>query len=301
LKEKSLKIKLLIFLIIKVNITLSQFYVKADSLNKNRFIASSVLASSSWTSSYLVLSKVWYNEYEKTKLHSFNDYNNWMQMDKAGHIYSTYHFSQQVTKAYRWAGVNNKNSAIIGSSVAWGYLFSIELLDGTSKNWGFSWSDLAANTIGSAIYLSQELGLEKQVFKFKFSYHPSDYAQYRPEVLGTNFKEKILKDYNAQTYWLSLSPVFFLKESKFPKYINLALGYSVDQKLIGDKDFFESFDGKNKFYAKREFILSLDIDVKALNIKKQWLKSLLSPFNSVKIPFPALLWRGNVLYGKILY
>jgi hypothetical protein len=276
----------------------SQFFLKADTLNKARTISATAITASAWTGSFVGLSKIWYEDYEKTKLHSFNDLNNWMQMDKVGHIYSSYHFSQQISKMYRWSGVNYRKAAVIGSVVSWGYLFSIELLDGKSSNWGFSCSDLGANTLGNALYCSQELIAKKQHFKLKFSYFPSEYAQYRPNVLGNTFPEKLLKDYNAQTYWLCFSPVFFKKESKFPKWINLAIGYSVDQKLVGDLDVFTSPDGKF-FQAKREFALSLDIDVKALNIKKQWLKSLLSPFNSIKFPFPSLNYNGTNFYAKL--
>jgi hypothetical protein len=282
---------------LSLNCSQAQFFVKSDSLNKSRVLASSIFTTSSWAASTIGLSQIWYKDYEKTNLHSFNDSKNWLQMDKAGHLYATYHFSEQVSKLYRWSGVNKRKSAIIGSSAAFGYQFSIEMLDGYSSEWGFSWSDLLANSLGSSLYLGQELAFEKQVFKLKFSYFPSDYAHYRPHVLGSNFQEKLLKDYNAQRYWLSFSPVFFLKKTKFPRYINLALGYSIDQKLVGDKEFYQTADGLNSFSSKREFILSLDIDVKELNIKKQWLKSLLAPFNSIKIPFPALVWRGNVCYA----
>ncbi|MES2588554.1 MAG: DUF2279 domain-containing protein [Bacteroidota bacterium] len=270
-------------------------------MNKKRVLATTFLNAGIWSSSNIALSKIWYSDYEKTAFHSFNDSKNWLQMDKVGHFYSTYHFSEQVSKSYRWAGVNDKTSAVIGSSVAFGYQFSIEMLDGRSSGWGFSWSDLGANTLGSALYLGQELAFKKQVFKLKFSYFPSEYAQYRPNVLGSTFSEKLLKDYNAQTYWLSFSPVFYLKETKFPKWINLALGYSVDQKLMGDLETYTTIDGLKSFNSKREFILSLDIDVKNLPIKKQWLKSLLAPFNSIKIPFPALVLRDGVFYGRGIY
>ncbi len=294
--------KKLLFFFLFSNFTIhAQFYVKADSLNKKRVLATTFLNAGIWSSSNIALSKIWYSDYEKTAFHSFNDSKNWLQMDKVGHFYSTYHFSEQVSKSYRWAGVNDKTSAVIGSSVAFGYQFSIEMLDGRSSGWGFSWSDLGANTLGSALYLGQELAFKKQVFKLKFSYFPSEYAQYRPNVLGSTFSEKLLKDYNAQTYWLSFSPVFYLKETKFPKWINLALGYSVDQKLMGDLETYTTIDGLKSFNSKREFILSLDIDVKNLPIKKQWLKSLLAPFNSIKIPFPALVLRDGVFYGRGIY
>jgi hypothetical protein len=39
----------------------------------------------------------------------------------------------------------------------------------------------------------------------KFSFHTTQYAQYRPNVLGSSLAEQILKDYNGQTYWLSVN------------------------------------------------------------------------------------------------
>lgn len=290
---------LLILLIFNTSFCFSQLYIKSDSLNKSRLIGSSVLVASAWTSSFIGLSKIWYEDFEKSKFHFFDDSKNWMQMDKIGHSYSTYHFSQQLSKTYRWAGMDPKKSAIIGSSISFAYLLSIEFLDGRSTNWGFSWSDVLANSMGSTLYLTQELVYEQQVFKLKFSYFPSKFAAYRPEVLGSTFPEKLLKDYNAQNYWLTFSPVFFLKNSKFPKYINLAIGYSVNQKLLGDKDVFVSSDGLTTFNAERQFLLSLDLDIKALKIKKQWLKSLLAPFNSIKVPFPTLILSKNSLSGKL--
>jgi hypothetical protein len=295
------KKSVLFIFIFALNFFQAQFYLKADSLNKKRVLGTTVLTSSVFSSSTIGLSQIWYSDYKKTKFHSFNDSKNWLQMDKVGHFYIAYHFSEQISKAYRWSGVNYKKSAIIGASAAWAYQYSIEMLDGKSSGWGFSWSDIAANTFGSSLYLGQELAFKKQLFKLKFSYFSSDFAQYRPTTLGSTFPEKLLKDYNAQTYWLSFSPVFYLKNCKFPKWINLSFGYGIDQKLLGDLETYTTLDGLYTFHSKREFMLSLDIDVKNLNIKKQWLKSLLAPFNSIKIPFPALVLRDGVLYGKAIY
>lgn len=274
---------------------------KASSFHKKRTILTTTFNTTTFSSSFIALKSVWYADYEKTPLHSFDDSKNWMQMDKVGHLYSCYHFNEVVSKTYQWSGLNNKKSALIGGAYAWTYQFAIELLDGQSSGWGFSWSDLTANTLGSALYIGQEYAFEKQIFKLKFSYQDSEFAQYRPNTLGSNLQEKVLKDYNAQTYWLSFSPFAWSKKEKAPKWLNLAFGYSVDGKLIGDQDFFTSVDGLKTFKAKREFILSLDIDVKNLPIKKKWLKAALTPFNVIKIPLPALVWRGNVLYGEPFY
>lgn len=276
-------------------------FKNAETPKKKRIILNTISNTTIFGSSFLALNSVWYEDYEKTPLHSFDDSKNWMQMDKVGHLYATYHFNEVVAKTYRWTGLDNKKSALIGGAFAWGYQFSIELLDGKSSGWGFSWSDLTANTLGTGLYIGQEYLFDKQVFKLKFTFHNTDFAQYRPAVLGSNLQEQILKDYNGQTYWLSFSPFAFKKDSKFPKWINLALGYSVHEKLVGDLDIYTTVDGLQTFRAKREFVLSLDLDVKNLPIKRKWLKTVLSPFNSIKIPFPALIWRGGLCYGKMIY
>jgi hypothetical protein len=280
-------------------LTLSQttFFTPSDTLNKKRTLASSGITGGLAIGSIIGLASVWYADYEKTPLHSFDDSKNWLQMDKVGHAYACYHFSELSSKLFRWSGLSPKTSAFIGTSIGWGYQFGIELLDGKSSGWGFSWSDLAANSIGSLLFLSQELIFEKQILKFKFSYSPSPYAQYRPSVLGSNFNERLLKDYNAQSYWLTFSPFQFVKNSKM-KWLSLALGYSVDAKLVGDQEYYQTADGLHEFFSKREWLLSLDIDVKELPIKKKWLKVALAPFNSIKIPFPSLLWRGGTCYGS---
>jgi hypothetical protein len=273
----------------------------SGSLNKKRLTASSIGTGAIWSGSIIGLSAVWYKDYPKTSFHTFDDSRDWMQMDKMGHVFTAYHLSDKVSKLYQWAGLDRKKSAFVGAGVGWGYQMSFELLDAQSAGWGFSWSDVGANTLGSGLFLSQELIWQEQYLKLKFSYSPSDYAQYRPSILGSNFSERLLKDYNGQTYWLTFSPGSIFPKSKIPAWIAIAAGYSVDAKLVGNNDFFQTADGLKRFEAKRELVLSLDLDVTKLPIKKPWLKKVLSPFNVIKIPFPALVFRGNDISGRLLY
>lgn len=279
----------------------NRFFEPADSLHKGRLIATSVSTASIWTGSIIALNQVWYEGFEKTKLHSFDDSKEWMQMDKMGHLYTSYHLSHQAAKIYHWSGLNRKTSAWIGAGIGFGYQLTFEFLDGRSSAWGFSWSDLTANGIGSALFLAQDLIWQEQKFKLKFSYFPTDYAQYRPNTLGSNFGESLLKDYNGQTYWLSFSPGTLFPKSNIPEWISIAAGYSVDQKLAGMADYYVTADGLNTFHAQREFVLSLDVDVTKLPIRKKWLKTILSPFNYIKIPFPAIVFEANGVRGNWLY
>ena len=134
----------------------------------------------------------------------------------------------------------------------------------------------------------------------KFSYSHSPYAVHRPKTLGSTFPERLLKDYNGQTYWLSFTPATFFENTKFPKWLCLSVGYGVDAKLHGIDNKFTTIDGET-FTAKRQMLLSLDIDFSKLPIKKPWLKAIVKQFNYLKLPFPTLILTGNEWTGKWLY
>ena len=89
-----------------------------------------------------------------------------------------------------------------------------------------------ANLMGTSLFLFQEKYFLKQIFQPKFSFHPTPYSEIRPEVLGQNLAESILKDYNGQSYWISFSPGH-LGISAWPKWLMLSLGHSIDGRLKG--------------------------------------------------------------------
>lgn len=284
----------------------SRFFENADTLNKTRAIVVASSISSVWTGSMIGLSNIWYDNVEKTSFHTFDDSKNWMQMDKAGHVYTANKISMLTGDLFLWSGMQNKNAAWSGFGVGLGYQMTLEFLDAYSSEWGFSWSDVGANALGSGSYLAQQLAWKEQRILLKFSAHPTEYAQYRPQVLGGNFAERLLKDYNGQTYWMSASPGSFSKNSGFPKWLCFSVGYSVDQKLVGDQDFYTDFGNSppqtiRNFEAKRQVLLSLDIDFSQFNIKRPWLKAIVKQFNYLKLPFPALIFSDGKAGGSLLY
>lgn len=246
--------------------------------------------------SVALLSAVWYQEYPKSKFHSFNDSNEWLYMDKLGHSYTAYKLSMVNYAAWRWARMPKKKATLLSGGIAWTYQLSVEVLDGFSAEWGFSWADLTANTAGIGLFIGQQLGWDEQRFQLKFGYKPSSYAAIRPNTLGSNFSERLLKDYNAQSYWLCVAPGTFFRESKFPKWIQIGFGYSIDAKLNGDSNTYLDLNTGKTYFAKQEYAISLDLDWSQLPIKKPWLKKLLKPLNTIKIPFPAVFWRNGVCY-----
>lgn len=281
----------------------AQFIGESKNPNKKRTVYTSTGIGLAASGSLVGLYNIWYSKSGLGSFHTFNDCSNWMQMDKAGHTFASYMIGQFTGDLYKWSGVSQKKSAIIGASIGLTYQTTLEIFDGLSPDWGFSWCDIAANTAGTAIYLGQELFLKEPLFRLKFSSHPTNYAQFRPEVLGSNFSERLLKDYNGQTYWMSFSPGSILSNTNFPKWLCFSLGYSVDQKLKGDKEFFEITQNGNtyEFIAKREFLVSLDIDLSKIPVKSHWAKAILKQLNYLKIPFPTLIISAQKISSSWLY
>lgn len=248
--------------------------------------------------SLVYLQSAWYAGYRQGNFHTIDDSGQWLQMDKVGHLATASIVSNLNYKAYRWAGYNNKQATWMGVGVAWGYLAAVEVMDGFSEGWGFSWTDMAANTIGAAIFTAQQLTWQDQRIVIKFSYHPTEYAEMRPEVLGSTSMQSILKDYNGQTYWLSVNPQSFSREKKiFPKWLNLAFGYSGDGMLGGKSNVGDDYDF-SYIPRTREFFFAPDVDFTRIKTRSKFLNTLFVVLNIIKIPAPTLEvdQNGNVQF-----
>lgn len=263
------------------------FFKPSDSLNKSRrnglVISESILA----TSALVGLNQLWYSDYSKSDFHFINDNDQWNQIDKAGHVFSSYHLGSFGAQALKWSGCNRKSQLIYGSTLGFAFLTTVEVFDGYSSEWGFSLGDVAANAGGTVLYVSQELLWKEQRIVPKFSFHTTEYASARPNVLGSSVSEQILKDYNGQTYWLSGNLHSFFKQSKIPKWFNIAVGYGAEGMITGSDELVNSvfFDEKQR---TRQFYLSLDADLTKINTKSHFLKTIFSVINTIKIPAPTL-------------
>src|SRR5436190_11398693 len=99
--------------------------------------------------SLIILSNTWYKNYPHTSFHTFNDVGEWLQVDKFGHGWTAYNTGRVSAAMWRWAGLSQKQSAIIGGLSGAVYLTVIEFLDAHSAQWGWSWGDMTANIVGS--------------------------------------------------------------------------------------------------------------------------------------------------------
>lgn len=238
---------------------------------------------------------LWYSNYDLMGFHYFNDDGEWLQMDKAGHTFSAYIAGRAGYSVCRWTGLDEKRSALIGGNLGWVFLATVEVMDGFSRGWGFSAGDMIANTTGSALFISQQLLWHEQRVELKFSFHQSKYAHYRPDLLGSDFKEQFFKDYNGQTLWLSANLHSFLKkDSRFPAFLNLAFGYGADG-MTGAFSNATSYQGNiiPEFTRCRQFYLAPDIDLTKIKTNSRVLKFIFEATRYIKFPMPALEYNSK--------
>ena len=300
-----------LILLISAALTVSSFAQKSDSLSLGRLLKRSETLSKKrrnfvvatellvGTTTFIGLDRLWYSEYPRSALHLFNDNGEWLQMDKFGHSQTSYSLGQSGYNALRWAGVKEKNAMWYGGSLGLMFTVVVEVFDGYSSKWGFSMGDLIADAAGTAIFIGQQALWKEQRILYKWTFMPSDYAKYRPNVLGKNFSQQWLKDYNGQTYWFCIDIGAFLpKESKYPKWLNLALGYGADGMTGGSSNPTE-VNGVSipSFDRRRQFFLSVDINLNKIKIKNPILRALCSSIGFIKIPAPTL----EYLSGKGFY
>ncbi len=257
---------------------------QSDSLtvNKKRLTAFTLGSSAAYGVTLVGLNGLWYKDYEKQSFRFFNDNAEWKQMDKVGHFYSAFYFSYSTSRALQWCQVKQSKADLIGSIIGFGVMLPIEIMDGFSAGYGASTGDLLANAAGSAFYLGQtHLWKEVRIYP-KFSFQRSAYAPLRPAVLGNGLPSEILKDYNGQTYWLSVDMDKFVR---FPKWLNLAIGYGAEGMVYGlDSENIQNGFGK----PYRQFYLALDFDLTAFKSRSKALNTLIFIANMIKIPAPTL-------------
>jgi hypothetical protein len=125
----------------------------------------------------------------------------------------------------------------------------------------------------------------------------------------------LFKDYNAQTYWLSLNIRSFFKKSKVPDWLNVAVGY-------GGQDMYGSYwDGilkqdpndpnnpqaqilaysEDHFKRYRQWYLAPDIDLTRIKTKSKVLKTVLFVLNTFKFPTPSLEYSRGAFHWNWIH
>ena len=277
---------------------LNTFLKPSDSLDTARRNTVAITEAAMASATLIALNQLWYADYPRSSFKTLNDSGEWLQMDKMGHVFSSYQLGRLGANTLNWAGVSKKDQLLYGSTLGFGFLTVVEVMDGYSEEWGFSWTDMAANATGTGLHIGQELLWNEQRIVLKYSFHNTKFAKKRPNKLGDGFSEEFLKDYNGQTYWLSANINSFLKTEFVPNWLNVAFGYGAEGMLTGEA-YDPLFLNQNR---KRQYYLSLDVDLTRIKTNSSVLKSIFDVINVIKVPFPTLELDSNGrLKGHLVY
>ena len=301
----------------------------ADTFNHSRFWLAAGTGTALYAGASAGLWHAWYKSYELSGFHTFNDANEWEYMDKIGHAFTSYIESYLIFQGARGTGMSRKKAIWTGAGGAMLLQSTIEVMDGFSAKWGFSWADMAFNAAGAGLFVGQELLWEEQRIRFKVSNTRPEYSDAPVfsidggavsslktrafDLFGTSFAEAFLKDYNGQTLWLSVNPSAFLLHrnpgSRFPKWLSVSVGYGAENMYGGFSNSWTDDKG-NRFLLEdsvypryRQFFLSLDIDLTRIPTQSRLLKLLFGAVSWIKIPAPTLEvnTRGGVVFRPLYW
>jgi len=249
------------------------------------------------------LYSLWYKDYPQSSFHLFNDNQEWLQVDKCAHLTASYYIGRVGYGALRWSGVAEKKAIWYGGMTGLVFLTTIEIMDGFSEQWGFSPGDMVANTLGTSLFIGQQLAWHEQKLVMKYSFHTTPYADYNPDKLGSTLLQQMVKDYNGQTYWISANiSSLGLQNTRFPKWLNIAAGYGAEG-MTGGFSNPDEVNGVPVPYSERyrQFYIAPDIDLSRIPVKSKTLKLILNTIGFIKIPMPTLEFNKNGVKFHPLY
>ncbi len=291
-----------LFLVLKVILTVNKnlpaqpVLEPADSLHRGRIGLVVGVAGGLTVATYAGLGIAWYGSGLGGAFRWFDDSRQWLQLDKLGHSYGAYHVSRSLMASLRWAGASECSQLLYGGLSGFLFQLPIEFFDGFSPDYGASWADLAFNAAGSGLAAGNHLLWREQRILLRFSAWPTPWAAQAPDLLGRSLPERLLKDYNGQTYWLTASPGRWWGRCR---WLSGAVGLG-GAGMVGGYGSESWADIRAREY--RRYFLSVDIDWLAIPTRRRGLRLLFFALQAVKLPAPALEWnsrsgwRGHAIY-----
>lgn len=270
------------------------FYQDSLQANKSNIYEAIGYTAAFSSGSLFLLSKTWYKDKEVVPFHFYNDSRGFLQVDKFGHSFGAYVYSYLGFNHLLNSGYTRTEALYLGATLGIILQTPIEIMDGVHEGYGFSWSDVAANTIGSALVFGQEVLFNEQIVKYKFSYFESTYSKKANGYLGKTTLDRLLKDYNGHTYWLSLPINKLASNTIFPSWMNIAVGYGANG-MYGEFENIKNYNGVDIPDTKRyrQYFLSLDIDWSKIKTDSKFLQIILQAINFIKLPFPAVEYNSK--------
>ena len=294
------------------NSKLQSFLTPSDTFSRKRFGLSASISGSAYALVSVGLYTAWYDDAITGGFRTIDDTREWEGMDKLGHSFTTYYYSSLAYQGLNWSGVPKRRRLLLSVATGMFLQSTVEVFDGFSADWGFSWADMGANALGATVFATQQLAFDEQRLYMKFSAGPQSYpteplptitgepdgvsaADRAAELFGTSRWTRFLKDYGGQTIWLSTNPKVLVgrgHQAKAP-WLMLAVGYS-PRNVLGAYDNTWAagcciYDAREAAPRARQFLLSVDVDLTKIPTRNRALKTLLFLANGLKVPAPAIL------------
>lgn len=268
---------------------------KATSPDHRKLRIAAISSAAAYSITLVGLNQLWYKNSPRQSFTFFNDNAEWKQIDKAGHFYSAFYLAYGTSRGLQSFNVRDTRADLIGALTGFAVLVPIEIFDGYSAAYGASAGDLVADAAGALFYIGQKkLWSEVRIYP-KFSFRTSSYASLRPNVLGEGF-EQVIKDYNGQTYWLSLDADRFFR---FPKWLNISVGYGANG-MVYARDQQNEAAGLGTPY--RQYYFSLDFDPTSIQSRSKVVRTLLFVAGMIRIPSPAVEFnRDRVRFHPLFF
>lgn len=229
---------------------------------------------------HALVNRSWWKD-EKVPFHvnTTTDYTYALNADKLGHMTFAYSASTIYGDLFRWSGMDSTDATWSGFGVAMAYQTYVEIRDGFSAVYGFSWGDMVSNTIGATLPVVQRYVPALRSIDLQISYWPSD-------AFKNGEYNSIVDDYTSTTHWLALNTYDVAPTSWqtwFPPWLGIAVGHSV-QNLDGNGG------GQHIVY------LSLDWQLHRIPGLPQWLADVFRVLHLYHLPAPAVRILPNVVW-----
>lgn len=140
--------------------------------------------------------------------------------DKLGHAFSAYALTSFYNAIYRKWGYSDEDAILGGALSSWSQMTLIEVGDGFSEDYGFSWQDETMDTLGVGLaYLRHRFPSLKEIFDFRMEWYPSPAFRHGD-------RSDPFTDYSGQKYLIALKPDGLLKTNNpILKAIEVEFGY----------------------------------------------------------------------------
>lgn len=266
----------------------SQSVEKINRIQKSKTIILSSSLALSMAGAYYYAENAWWNE-EAVDFHFDQgaDLTYALNVDKAGHFMGGIIVADIFQNSILWVGLDQKTAYWYAALYGSGIQLAIEIKDAYAPYWGFSKADFVAGSVGSFWPLLTYYYPKLKAVNFKLSYWKRSDIYWQLEAEREKFPSSFAwqDDYPNQTYWMSIDVNSLIGESWWPDFLNLAIGFGLDDSQYLDSQNTKK-GGNNEWYIAIDYDLSKVLkkyDGRHAKKIKKWLNYLKLPAPTIRI------------------